>query len=139
MLVVADLSIIVVRGGKADFLVGLLPSLSRSTLESLTLKPSCLRFKSVRVRSVVIRVSRLAVRPIVLPIVLPTVPRVVSFGARKLVVLFGPIVLREESPGLPIREVDFASGERRLVSDFFFTTDNDGSLVPMKLPIRRSR
>jgi hypothetical protein len=50
-----------------------------------------------------------------------------------------PIVLREEYPGLPIREVGFASVERRLVADCFFVTDIDGSLLPITLPIPRPR
>jgi hypothetical protein len=55
------------------------------------------------------------------------------------VVLLSPIVLREESPGRPVREVDFVSGERRLVADCFFVADIDGSLLPITLPIPRPR
>lgn len=131
MLVVV-LSIIVVRGGNADFLVGLVRSLNGATLASLTLKPSCSLLTSVRVLSVVMRVSRPAVRPMVRPVALPTVPRVDSFGSRTLVVLLAPIVL-------PIRDVDFASGERRLGSDCFFVAEIDGSLLPIILPIPRPR
>ena len=97
------------------------------------------RLISVRVLSVVMRVSLPAVRPIVLPAALPTVPRVAAFGSRTLVVLLAPIVLRKESPGLPIRDVDFASCERRLVTACFFVTDIDGSLLPIILPIPRPR
>ena len=85
------------------------------------------------------RVSRPAVRPIVRPVALPTVPRVAALGSRTLVVLLAPIVLREESTGLPIRDVDLSSGERWLVADCFFVTDIDGSLLPIILPIPRLR
>jgi hypothetical protein len=120
----------IVRGGNADFLVGLVPSLSRETLVSLMPMLLLSRLTSVRVLSVWMRVPRPAVRPIVLPVALPTVPRVVAFGSRTLVVLLSPIVL-------PIREVDFASGERWLVADFFLDTDIDGSLLPITVPMLR--
>ena len=81
------------------------PSLSRAALVSLTPMLLLSRLISVRVRVVPVRVSRPAVRPIVLPVALPTVPRLVAFGSRTLVVLLVPIVL-------PIRDVDFDSGER---------------------------
>lgn len=126
------LLIVVVRGGKADFLVGLVPSLSRSTLESLIPRPSRSLLTSVRVLSVVMRVPRVAVRPIVLPAALPIVPRVAAFGSRTpamfstvlLVVFLVPIVLS-------VREVDLVSGERWFVADCFFVVDIDGSLLPI--------
>jgi len=105
LVIVVELSIVVVRGGKADFLVGLEPSLCRSTLESLTLSPSCSPLTAVRVLSVVMRVPRVVVRPIVLPEVLPTALRAVSPGSRKLVVFFVSI-------SLPIRDGISDSAER---------------------------
>jgi hypothetical protein len=106
---------------------------------SLTLKSLCSRLISVRVRSVPMRVSRPAVRPIVLreespglPVALPTVPRVVAFGSRTLVVLLVPIVR-------PIRELDFTVRERGFVSDCFFVTDIDGSFLPITVPMSRPR
>jgi hypothetical protein len=124
----AGLSIVVVRGGNADFLVGLVRSLSRSTLESLMLTLPV----SVRVLSVVMRVPRVAVRPIVLPVVLPTVPRLAAFGSRTpavfsavlLVALLAPIVL-------PIRDGISDLVERWFVADCFFVVDIDGSLLPI--------
>ncbi|MFC1794108.1 hypothetical protein ACFL3Q_11040 [Planctomycetota bacterium] len=106
---------------------------------SLTLKSLCSRLISVRVRSVPMRVFRPAVRPIVLreespglPVALPTVPRVVAFGSRTLVVLLVPIVR-------PIRELDFTVRERGFVSDCFFVTDIDGVFLPITVPMRRLR
>ena len=122
----------VVPSGGGDFLVGLERSLDRSTLVSLIPILLLSRLMSVRVRSVPVCVSRLPARPIVRPVALPTVPRVSVFGPRTLVVLFSPIVL-------PVREVDFVSGERRLVADCFFVADIDGSLLPITLPIPRPR
>jgi len=130
--VVAALSIIAVRGGNADFLVGLVPSLSLSTLESPALKPSRSLLISVRVLSDVMRASRPAVRPIVLPVVSPTVPRVVAFSSPSLAVLPAPIVL-------PIRDVEFLSCERCVVAACLFDTDIDGSVLPITLPMLRLR
>ena len=84
------------------------------------------------------RVSRPAVRPIVLPVALPTVPRVAAFGSRvpvtfftgSLVVLLVPIVR-------PIRELDFTARERWLVADCFFAAGTEGVLLPITVPIFR--
>lgn len=130
----------VVHPCDADFLNGLKLSLSGATLASLTLKSLRSRLKSARVCAVFVRVSRPAGRPIVLPAVFPTVPRVAAFDPRspvtfcadQLVVLFVPIVL-------PIRELDFTAGERRLLADCFFVTDIDGSFLPITVPIFRLR
>jgi hypothetical protein len=96
------------------------------------LKLSCSRLTSVRVLSVVMRVSLPPVRPIVLPAALPMVPRLSAFGSRTLDMLPVPIVR-------PIREVDLSSEERRLVAACFFSTDIDGSLLPITLTIPRPR
>jgi hypothetical protein len=122
------LSIVVVRGGKADFLVGLLRSLSRSTLASLMLTLPV----SVRVLSVVMRVPRVAVRPIVLPVALPTVPCLAAFGSRAPAVFLAvlPVMLLEPIV-LPIRDGISDSVERRFVADCFFVVDIDGFLLPI--------
>jgi len=86
------------------------------------------------------RVPRVAVRPIVLPVALPTVPRVAVFGSRMpvvfsavpLVVLFAPIVL-------PIRDGISDLVERWFVADCFFVVDIDGSLLSIYSPIPRFR
>jgi hypothetical protein len=107
-------------------------SLNRAALESLRLISLRSALISVRVLSVLMRVSRLSALPIVLSAVLPTVPRVAVFGSRTLDMLSVPIVR-------PIREVDLSSGERRLVADCFSVVETEGSFLPMKLPIPRLR
>jgi len=134
------LLIMAVRSCGTDLLVGLEPSLNRSTLVSLTLTSLCSRLISVRVLSVVMRVSRPAGRPIVLPVALPTVPRVSAFGSRTPAILStGPLVVLLAPIVRPIREVDLSSDERRLVTACSFFTDIDGSLLPITLPIPRLR
>lgn len=99
------------------------------------------RLISVRVRSVLIRVSRLSVLPIVRPAALPTVPRVAVFGSRTpalfstgfLAVLSEPIVR-------PIRDGGSACGERTLfVAGCLFVFETAGSLLPITVPMSRLR
>lgn len=93
-----------------------------------------------RVRSVLVRVSRPAGRPIVLPAALPTVPRVAVLGSRapailsadRLVVLLVPIVL-------PIRELESTLRERWFVADCLFVIEIEGSFLPITLPMPRLR
>lgn len=124
-----------------DFLDGLKPSLSRAELVSLMPIFLLSRLISVRVRSVLIRVSRPSVRPIVLPEAFPIVPRAAAFGSRTpaffstgfLAVLSEPIVR-------PIRDGRFVCGERWLfVADCLFVFETAGSFLPITVPMFRLR
>lgn len=110
----------------------LVPSLSRVPLVSLMLKFFCSRLISVRVRSVLTRVPRLSPRPIVLPAVLPTVPRASVFDWRARAAFPAAIVR-------PIRVVDPVSVERWLVADRSLVIETDCSFPPIKLPMLRLR
>jgi hypothetical protein len=115
-----------------DVLDCLEPSLSRVPLVSLMLKSLCSWLVSVGVRFVLIRVSLLSPRPIVLPAVLPTVPRASVFDWRTPAALPALIVL-------PIRVVDPVSIERGLVADCSLVIGTDCSFPPIKLPMLRLR
>ena len=114
---------------------------------SLRLKSFCRIPASGRVRSVVVRTSRSAGRPIVLPAALPTFPRVSGFGSRAPATFSADrsaVLLPKESPGLvpivlPIRELDFIVTERESVADCFFVIETGGSFLPIILPMPRPR
>lgn len=136
MLVVVVLSVI----AGADFLNDLEPSRSLLTLVSLMPISLLWRLISVRVLSVLTRVSLLSTRPIVLPVVLPTFWRLADPGSRtpaifsvdRLVKLSEPIVR-------PTRDGRFDSVERRLVAGCLFVTETDESFLPIILPMPRLR
>jgi hypothetical protein len=107
----------------------------------LMLKSFCRIPTSGRVRPVLVRVSRPAGRPIVLPAALPTVPRVAALGSRTPAIFpVDRLVMFSEPIDRPIRDGSFAFGERRLfVADRLFVFKTDSSFLPIIVPMFRLR
>jgi hypothetical protein len=129
--------VMAVRCCRSDVLDVLEPSLNPATRVSPVLESLCSRLMSVRVLSVLVRVSRVPARPTLVPALLPTKPRVAVFGSRTPAILSVdlPVVLSEPIVR-PIRDGRSSCRDRRLVADRSLVTETDCSFPPIKLPMR---